>query len=144
MTKSEALKIAGEKGLDLVEVAPKANPPVAKIIDFKKFKYLENKKQRESKKGAKVELKEVRLTPFIAKGDLDTRLEKIREFLGDGHRVKIVVRFAGRQITRKEFGYQLIEKVVNQLEEFAKPDGKPKERGRQIYLVLNAIKGQKK
>lgn len=142
LSKSAALAKAQEAGLDLVEVAPKAQPPVAKIIDFKKFKYQQAKKLRESAKKSKVEIKEIHLTPFIAAGDLQTRLERIEEFLGDGDRVKLVVKFAGRQITRKEFGYELLEKVLKMVERGA-PDGEPKLQGRQLYLILNPSKAKK-
>ncbi len=140
LSKTEALNLARQQNLDLVEVSPFAKPPVAKIIDFKKFKYQQAKKQRESNKKAKVELKQVRFTPFIAQGDLDNRLEKIKGFLKDGDRVKIVVKFVGRQITRKEFGYDLINKVVESLSEEAVPDGQPKQQGKQLYLILNPKK----
>ncbi len=140
LSKTEALNLARQQNLDLVEVSPFAKPPVAKIIDFKKFKYQQAKKQRESNKKAKVELKQVRFTPFIAQGDLNNRLEKIKGFLKDGDRVKIVVKFVGRQITRKEFGYDLINKIVQTLAEEAVPDGEPKLQGKQLYLILNPKK----
>ena len=140
LSKTEALDLARQHNLDLVEVSPFAKPPVAKIIDFKKFKYQQAKKQRESNKKAKVELKQVRFTPFIAQGDLNNRLEKIKGFLKDGDRVKIVVKFVGRQITRKEFGYDLINKIVQTLAEEAVPDGEPKLQGKQLYLILNPKK----
>lgn len=141
MTKSEALAIAGERGLDLVEIAPMAKPPVGKIIDFKKFKYLEAKKDREGKAASgKVEIKEIRFSPFIAQGDLDSRLGRIKEILSSGDRVKIVVKFTGRQITKVEFGHDLIKKVMSALEGIASADGSPKLQGKQLFLILNPIK----
>jgi translation initiation factor IF-3 len=141
MSKTEALNIAQEKGVDLVEIAPMAKPPVAKVIDFKKFKYLEAKKEREGKASSgKVEIKEIRFSPFIAQGDLDSRLARIKEILGDGDRVKIVVKFSGRQITRVEFGHDLIKKVMSNLEGIASADGVAKLQGKTLFLILNPVK----
>jgi len=141
MTKSEALNIAGERGLDLVEIAPTAKPPVAKIIDFKKFKYLEAKKDRDAKSASgKVEIKEIRFSPFIAQGDMESRLGRIKDILGDGDRVKIVVKFTGRQITKVEFGHDLIKKIMSALEGIASADGTAKLQGKQLFLILNPTK----
>lgn len=141
MTKEEALQEARNRGVDLVEIAPTAKPPVAKMIDFKKFKYLEAKKEREgNKKSGKVELKEIRFTPFIAQGDFDSRIGKIREILTDGDRVKIVVKFVGRQITHVEFGHKVVKRVIAELEGAAQPDGEPKLQGKQLFLILNPSK----
>lgn len=145
MTRDEALSRARALTTDLVEIAPMAKPPVAKLIDFKKFKYLEAKKERDGKSSSnKVELKEIRFTPFIAQGDMDSRLKKIREYLGDGDRVKIVVKFTGRQITRVEFGHELIKKVLAGLEGAATPDGVAKLQGKQLFLILNPAKNKNK
>ncbi len=141
MTKSEALNIAGERGLDLVEIAPMAKPPVAKVIDFKKYKYLEAKKEREGKSASgKVEIKEIRFSPFIGQGDMDTRLERIKDILDGGDRVKIVVKFTGRQITKVEFGHDLIKKILSQLEGIASADGTAKLQGKQLFLIINPAK----
>lgn len=141
MSVSEALTHARAAGLDLVEIAPMAKPPVAKIIDFKKFKYIEAKKERDGKSASgKVELKEIRFTPFIAQGDLDSRLEKIKKIMGDGDRVKVVVKFTGRQITRVEFGHDLIKKIMSGLDGLASADGVPKLQGKQLFLILNPAK----
>lgn len=141
MSKTDALQLAHDKGVDLVEIAPMAKPPVGKIIDFKKFKYLEAKKDREGKASSgKVEIKEIRFSPFIGQGDLDTRLERIKEILGDGDRVKIVVKFSGRQITHVEFGHDLIKKILSQLDGIASADGVPKLQGKQLFLIINPTK----
>lgn len=141
MSKTEALNIAQDRGVDLVEIAPMAKPPVAKVIDFKKFKYLEAKKEREGKASSgKVEIKEIRFSPFIAQGDLDSRLERIKEILGDGDRVKIVVKFTGRQITRVEFGHDLVKRVLSSLEGIASADGVAKLQGKTLFLILNPVK----
>lgn len=144
LSRDEALSRAREAGLDLVEIAPSAKPPVAKIIDFKKFKYMEAKKEREgNKKSGKVELKEIRFTPFIASGDFNSRISKIKEILDDGDRVKVVVKFVGRQITRVDFGRDLIGKIITELEGMASADGEPKLQGKQLFLILNPNKKAK-
>ena len=141
MDKAEAIAIAQEKGLDLVEIAPNAKPPVVKVIDFKKFKYLEAKKEREGKAASgKVEIKEIRFSPFIAQGDMDSRLGRIKNILADGDRVKIVVKFTGRQITKVEFGHDLIKKIMSALEGIATADGVAKLQGKQLFLILNPSK----
>ncbi len=116
LSKLEALQMAKEKGIDVVEIAGTAKPPVAKLIDFKKFKYQEAKKDRESKKGQKnVGVKEIRLRPFIGQHDFDTRLKRAREFIGDGNQVKLSLFFRGREITRKEFGFNVMKRFIETL-----------------------------
>ncbi len=117
VSKLEALQKAKELEIDVVEIAPNAKPPVAKLIDFKKFKYQEAKKERENKKSQKnVGVKEVRLRPFIGQHDFDTRLARAKEFLDAGNQVKISVFFKGREITRKEFGYDVVKRFIGKLE----------------------------
>lgn len=141
---TKALKQAQEKGLDLVEVAPKAQPPVCKIIDFKKFKFLQSKKkQEERKKSKKVALKEIWLTPFIAENDFNFRLERAVGFLKQGDRVKLVVRFRGREMTKKEFGYELLKRATERLKSFSKIEIEPKFVGRQLGMVFTPLKGGK-
>lgn len=145
LSRDEALAKSREAGLDLVEIAPMAKPPVAKIIDFKKFKYMEAKKEREgNKKSGKVELKEIRFTPFIATGDFDSRIEKIKEILADGDRVKVVVKFVGRQITRVDFGHELVKKIMTELDGIATADGEAKLQGKQLFLIMNPVKKSSK
>jgi len=136
-----AIQKAREAGLDLVEVASGAKPPVAKIIDFKKFKYLEAKKEKEEKKGIKGgELKEIRFSPFIAQNDLDIRVKRIKEFLKENNKVRVVIRFSGREITKKEFGYKVIDKIMENLSELAEKDSEPKFMGRNLFLTLSLKK----
>lgn len=117
VSKLEALQKAKELNLDVVEIAPNANPPVAKLIDYKKFKYQEAKKERESRKSQKnVGVKEVRLRPFIGQHDFDTRKTKAQEFLAEGNQVKISVFFRGREITRKQFGFEVMNRFIDALE----------------------------
>lgn len=141
MSKSEALHIATERKLDLVLVGPNAKPPVAKLISFSNFKYQQQKKEQSSKKKSKAsEIKELRITPFIAPNDLNTRLKKAREFLEEGDRVKINVKFVGRQITRKEFGHEVLEKIADQLTDISNIDQKPKMQGRIMTMTLKPSK----
>jgi translation initiation factor IF-3 len=117
VSKIEALQRAKELGIDVVEIAPNAVPPVAKLIDFKKFKYQEAKKERESRKSQKnVSVKEVRLRPFIGQHDFDTRIKQAQEFLKEGNQIKVVVFFRGREITRKEFGFDVMKRFIEGLE----------------------------
>lgn len=128
--KQEALRRAKEAGLDLVEIAPLAKPPVCKIIDFKKFKYIESKKERESKKKARsIDLKQIMLSPFIGTHDLEIKEKKAREFFKDGDRVKIIVRFHGRELSKKSFGFDVINKVIQDLSDVATVEREPKFEG---------------
>lgn len=132
-----AIQEARKLGVDLVEVADKAKPPVCKLINFKKFIYQEAKKERESKKAQKKgELKEIRFTPFIAKNDFETRIRRLKEFLGEGNKVRVVVRFTGRQLGHREFGQQVINRVLEALAEKARKDSEPKWLGKDIFVIL--------
>lgn len=143
---SQALEKAREQEVDLVEIAPNANPPVAKIVDFTKFKYQQEKREREAKLKEKrgAELKEIWFTPFIADNDYGVRLERVKEFLGGGHKVRTVVRFTGRQMGHREFGYQILDHVVLDTKEIAKVDQTPKLIGRQLLMTLSPVKKSKK
>jgi len=117
VSKLEALQKAKEFGVDVVEIAPNAKPPVAKLIDYKKFKYQEARKERESKKNVKnVGVKEVRLRPFIEQHDFDTWLKRATEFIEKENHVKINVLFKGRELGRKQFGYEVLNRFVHALE----------------------------
>ncbi|MBI2404876.1 translation initiation factor IF-3 [Candidatus Gottesmanbacteria bacterium] len=118
VSKIEALQRAKELNIDVVEIAPNAKPPVAKLIDFKKFKYQEAKKEREARKNQKsVGVKEVRLRPFIGQHDFDTRLSQAKDFLAEGNQVKVTIFFRGREITRKEFGFDVMKRFLASLEQ---------------------------
>jgi translation initiation factor IF-3 len=145
MALQEALKKAEEAKLDLVEVAPRAVPPVCKIIDFKKFKYLEAKKEKEEKKRSKkTELKGIRLGLFMAENDLNFRLNHAEKFLKEGHKVKISLRFKGRQAMRKDLGLQLLKKALEKLNSFAQVDVEPRIIGQNAEMVLSPLKVKKK
>ncbi len=138
LSRFSALEKAKKLGLDLVEIAPNAKPPVAKIIDFKKFLYQEEKKKKEEKKKSKrSETKELRLGPFVNEHDLMVVLRKAREFLGDGNKVKFVVKFAGRQITHPEFGERILEKTIEFLSGVSKIEREKHFEGRQLIVILS-------
>ena len=138
---SEALLEAQKQKLDLVEIAPMARPVVVKLIDYKKFLYQLAKKDRESKANIKkVDLKELRLTPFMAKGDFDTRIERAKEFFGDGHKVKITVKFVGRQLTHKEFGEQVMNRVYSALDGIATVDQPAKWLGKLYQSTMTPVR----
>ncbi len=136
---NEALKKAHESDLDLVEIAPKANPPVVKLIDYAKFKYLEEKKRKKEKQKTKA-LKELRLTPFIGENDLNRLIQKASDFLKQGHKVKVVVKFTGRTLNYQDFGRQALDKVINQLGEVAFVEQPPKMIGRRLIVTLGVKK----
>ncbi len=114
----EALKMAKERDLDLVEVSPNANPPVCKILDFGKYRFEQEKKLRDSKKNQKVlKLKEIRMQPKIGAGDLDTKAKHVQEFLNEGDKVKVTIRFRGRELAHTELGFDVLKEVEKRLEE---------------------------
>lgn len=144
LPKGEAQNIAKEKGLDLVEIASNANPPVVKIVDFKKFLYQQQKKRQEEKKKTKVsQNKELRLGPFINDHDLEVLVRRAREFLEDGHKVKFVVKFRGRQITHPEFGQKTLDKAIERLSDISKIEREKHFEGRQLVCLLSPEKGNK-
>lgn len=141
ISKFEALEKARSQGLDLVEIAPMAKPPVAKIIDFKKFLYQEAKKSREEKKKAKTsETKEVRLGPFMSENDLGVMTRRAREFLEDGNKVRLVVIFNGRQITHPEFGHRVLDKILNDLSNVSKTEREKHLEGRKLICLISPDK----
>ncbi len=141
VTKIEALQKAKELGYDVVEIAPNAKPPVAKLIDFKKFKYQEAKKERESRRSTKnVGIKEVRLRPFIGPHDFDTRLKHGKEFLNAGNQLKVNVFFKGRELYKKEFGFDVMKRYLDSLEN-AKVVREPRIEGKTLVaMVVGGIK----
>ena len=139
MSLAEALKIAEEAGVDLIEISPNANPPVAKVVDWGKYQYQKMKELQKSKKNAKViELKQMRMGLKIGANDLEIKLRKIREFLSEGHKVKIVVLFRGREIAHQELGYAMLDRVVTNLEEYAILEQKPQMAGRNLSIVVRS------
>ena len=138
LTKEEALGKAKEMGLTLVEIAPNAVPPVAKIVDFGKFRYSEEKKLRSQSKGIKGgEVKEIRFSPFIAENDFKTRIARINEFLTDKNKVRVVVVFKGPQMRVKHTGYEVINKIKEELGDRILTDMEPKFLGKHLVTVIS-------
>ncbi len=136
---AEALKRAEEFGLDLVEVAPHANPPVCRIMDFGKYKYEKSKKEKEGRKRQHViTVKEIRMRPKTEDHDLETKLRQARKFLEQKNKVKFTVIFRGRELIYQDMGRQILEKVVDHLSDIAQPEGNIKMEGRRMILVMGS------
>jgi len=133
----QAMMMAEEAGLDLVEVSPDAKPPVAKILDYGKFKYQEQKKANEARKNQKViEIKEIKMRPMIDDHDYDVKMRSIRRFFEEGDKVKLTLRFRGREMAHQELGQILLDRVKKDTGEVAKVESEPRFEGRQIVMVL--------
>lgn len=133
----EANKLALEEGLDLVEIVPNSNPPVCKIIDFGKYKYELSKKEKiQKKKQHVIHVKEIRLSPKIEEHDFDFKIKHAKKFIEQGNKVKLNVMFKGRQITHKEFGNQVLDKIIEELSDIAKIESEPHLEGRNMVAVL--------
>lgn len=133
----DAMKVAVERGLDLVEVAPGAKPPVCRIMDYGKYKYEQRKKEREAKKNQKtIDVKEVKLRPGIEDHDFNTKVRNAARFLGDGNKVKVTIMFRGREITHPEIGRELCERVAQDVSEIAKVEKAAKVEGRNMTMML--------
>lgn len=144
MTKEAAMALAQEQGLDLVEIAAQAKPPVARIVEFQKFRYEESKKEQAAKKNAKeVELKEIWLTPRIAEHDLQTRLRRVEEFLADNNKVMFRVKFKGREMAHIDQGFTLINKIIEQMGDKLAIEREPKREGRNITVIVGKNRGTK-
>ncbi len=138
VSRQEALRVAAESGLDLVEVSPNAEPPVCKVLDYGKYKYELQKKKAEAKKNQKiVEVKEIQLRPMIDENDFQVKLKAVLRFLNEGNKVKVAIRFRGREITHQELGMEVVNRVKDSVAEIAKIDQAPKLEGRQILMVLS-------
>ncbi|MDH5489034.1 MAG: translation initiation factor IF-3 [Rhodospirillaceae bacterium] len=137
---AEAIEMAGEYGLDLVEVSPNAEPPVCKILDYGKYKYEEQKKKNEAKKKQKVvSVKEIKLRPGIDVHDYEVKMRAARKFLDGGDKVKVTIRFRGREMAHQELGLQMLIKMRDELESMAKVEQMPKSEGRMMTMVLGPI-----
>ncbi|MFO0581341.1 MAG: translation initiation factor IF-3 [Anaeromyxobacter sp.] len=133
----QALARAQELGMDLVEVSPMTKPPVCKIMDYGKFKYLEKKKQNEAKKKqVVVQLKEVKLRPRTEEHDYTTKLKKVREFLEEANKARITVMFRGREMSHRELGQKVLQRVIEDLREVAVIESAPRVEGRQMFMIL--------
>jgi len=141
MSLEQALGEAKNQGLDLVEISPNAKPAVVKIVDFKKFKYEEAKRERVAKrKTHETDTKEIWLGPLMSQHDLEVRLKRATEFLEGQDRVKLTVKFSGREMAHPEFGHEVLKKATTFLAELGTPDGTPKFFGRNLTLSFNPSK----
>ncbi len=137
MPVEEALNAAAERGLDLVEVAPTARPPVVKIMDYGKFRYEEDKAAKAAKKKQHViHMKEVKFRPGISQHDFDFKVRHARSFIEDGNKVKLTMMFRGRQVTHPELGQEVLARVLEELQDIAKVEAQPKLEGRNMTMVL--------
>lgn len=137
MAPRDAAKIAAEKGLDLVEIAPNANPPVCRIMDYGKYKYEQSKREKEAKKNQKtISVKEVKLRPSIEDHDFMTKARNAAKFLADGDKVKVTIMFRGREITHPELGQELCERFAEELSGVAKVEKPAKVEGRNMIMIL--------
>ncbi len=136
--RNEAIQRAMEAGLDLVEIAPNADPPVCKILDFGKFKYEAQKKKNEARKKQKViEVKEIKLRPSIDDHDYDVKMRSMVKFIDEGDKVKVTMRFRGRELAHQELGMNVLIRVRDDLEEIAKVEQMPRMEGRQMTMVIS-------
>jgi len=140
----DALRLAEEREVDLVETAPTAQPPVCKLMDYGKFKYRESKKAHEAKlKQKQIQVKEIKFRPGTDEGDYQIKLRNLIKFLDEGDKTKITLRYRGREMAHQEFGHRLLERVKNDLEPYGTVEQWPKMEGRQLIMVLAPKKGKK-
>lgn len=141
VSRLEGLKMAQEAGLDLVEVSPNAEPPVCKILDYGKYKYELQKKKAEAKKKQKViEIKEVQLRPGIDENDFQVKLRAIHRFLDEGNKVKVTMRFRGREVAHHELGLEVLARIRESVETEAKVENVPKLEGKQMIMIVAPAK----
>ena len=144
-TINDAIRLAQERGLDLVEIAPLANPPVCKIIDYAKYRYAEEKKARDARKKQKGgHLKEVRVRPRISDHDLEVKLKHAREFLAEHNKVQLTVVFMGREMRHKDLGYELANKISKALAEAGEAENRPTMLGNRLIIMFAPKKSDKK
>ena len=137
MAPPQALALAREKGLDLVEISPTANPPVCRIMDYGKFQYLEQKRQRQAKKHQKViEVKEIKFRPKVDEHDYQFKKKHIERFLEDGDKVKATIFFRGREMAHPEIGRRILERLIEDLADVATPENMPRQEGNQMHTIL--------
>lgn len=140
----EALRIASEADLDLVEISPNAEPPVCRVMDYGKYKFELNKKAHQAKKKQKqIHVKEIKFRPGTEEGDYQVKLRKLIEFLEDGDKTKITIRYRGREMQHQELGAQLLDRIENDLSEHGDVEQRPKLEGRQLVMVLSPTKRKK-
>ena len=140
----DALNKAAEFGLDLVEISPNADPPVCKILDYGKYKYLQQKKANEARKKQKViEVKEIKIRPTIEEHDYQVKYKNARRFLEDGNKVKVTLRLRGREMAHRDIAMEVLNRMKQELTDISKVDLEPKMEGRQVIMVLSSEKPEK-
>ena len=143
MSSAEALKVADEQGLDLVKISPQAVPPVCKLMNYGKFRFEQSKREKEARKNQHVvEVKEIRMSPGIDVGDFNTKLKNAQKFIADGNRVKVSVRFRGREMAHTDIGRDLLDKFAEQCAETAALDKGVKLEGRMMSIFLSPKGGK--
>lgn len=143
VSSEEALKIADAQGLDLVKISPQANPPVCKLMNYGKFRFEQSKREKEARKNQRVvEVKEIRMSPGIDIGDFNTKLKNAQKFIADGNRVKVSVRFRGREMAHTDIGRSLLDKFAEQCAETATLDKGAKLEGRMMSIFLSPKSGK--
>ncbi|MEP0502957.1 MAG: translation initiation factor IF-3 [Paracoccaceae bacterium] len=140
VTPTRAMEMAFEAGLDLVEISPNANPPVCKIMDFGKFKYEQQKRESEARKKQKIiEIKEVKFRPNTDTNDYDVKMRNVFKFLENGDKVKVTLRFRGREMAHQELGRQLLHRVADDIKDLGKVENMPKMEGRQMIMMIGPL-----
>lgn len=140
VTPERAMSLAEEAGLDLVEISPNATPPVCKIMDFGKFKYEQQKRENEARKKQKtIDIKEVKFRPNTDKGDYDVKMRNVTRFLEDGDKVKITLRFRGREMAHQNIGRELLERVAEDTKDIGRVENFPKMEGRQMVMLIGPL-----
>ena len=141
MTPTRAMELAADAGLDLVEISPNAAPPVCKIMDFGKFKYEQQKRESEARKKQKIiEVKEVKFRPNTDTHDYDVKMRNVFKFLENGDKVKVTLRFRGREMAHQNLGRELLERVAEDVKEIGKVENMPKMEGRQMVMMIGPSK----
>jgi translation initiation factor IF-3 len=145
MSSQEALSMADEANIDLVEIAPTAEPPVCRLMDYGKFKYNEQKKKDEAKRKQKqIQIKEIKFRPGTDEGDYQIKLRNLIRFLGDGDKTKVTLRFRGREMAHQELGAKLLQRVKADLEDYGQVEQFPKMEGRQMVMVVAPLRPEEK
>ena len=142
LSQSDALERALKAGLDLVEISPNADPPVCKILDYGKYKFEEQKRRAEIRKKQKIiEIKEIQLRPGIDKHDFDVKMRSARKFIEEGDKLKVTLRFRGRELSHQELGMEVLNRVRDTLQDIAKVEQHPKTEGKRVIMVMGPAKG---
>ena len=137
----EALRIADEAGLDLIEISPQAVPPVCKVLDYGKYKYEAQKRKAEAKKNQKVvEIKELKLRPMIDTHDYEVKVKQAKKFLGEGNKVKFTMRYKGREMSANDMGKEVLKRLLDDLEGICKLESEPKLEGKQMMMIISPEK----